>query len=58
MKQQLRKDGRPVKAEVNVKEIQYITENNGFIKKKIKPNFVALGKRLGSKMKAVRIHPG
>jgi isoleucyl-tRNA synthetase len=41
-----------VKAEVNVKEIQYLTEDNGFIKKKIKPNFVALGKRLGPKMKA------
>ncbi len=53
MKQQLEKIEDLVKAEVNVKEIQYITENNGFIKKKIKPNFVALGKRLGSKMKAV-----
>ncbi|MBL0133362.1 MAG: isoleucine--tRNA ligase [Chitinophagaceae bacterium] len=41
-----------VKAEVNVKEIQYLTEDNGFIRKKIKPNFVALGKRLGPKMKA------
>ncbi|MFT3704221.1 MAG: isoleucine--tRNA ligase [Agriterribacter sp.] len=42
-----------IKNEVNIKEIEYITENNGFISKKIKPNFVALGKKLGAKMKAV-----
>jgi isoleucyl-tRNA synthetase len=42
-----------VKAEVNIKEIEYLTETEGFIKKKIKPNFVALGKKLGSKMKLV-----
>ena len=42
-----------IKAEVNVKEIQYLSATDGFIKKKIKPNFVALGKKLGGKMKAV-----
>ena len=42
-----------VKNEVNVKEIEYLTEDNGFIKKKIKPNYTVLGKKLGSKMKAV-----
>jgi len=42
-----------VMSEVNVKEIQYIKGDEGFIKKKIKPNFVALGKKLGPKMKAV-----
>jgi isoleucyl-tRNA synthetase len=42
-----------IMSEVNVKEIQYIKGDEGFIKKKIKPNFVALGKKLGSKMKAV-----
>src|SRR6202000_1717875 len=31
----------------------YLSGSEGFIKKKIKPNFVALGKRLGAKMKAV-----
>ena len=35
-----------------MKEIQYLTETDGFIKKKIKPNFVALGKKLGARMKA------
>jgi isoleucyl-tRNA synthetase len=53
MKKQLDRVEDLVKNEVNVKEIQYLTDTEGFIKKKIKPNFVALGKRLGSKMKAV-----
>ncbi len=42
-----------VKAEVNVKEIAYLTETEGFIKKKVKPNYSLLGKKLGQKMKAV-----
>ncbi len=42
-----------IKSEVNVKEIHYLTEDTGFIKKKIKPNYTALGKKLGGKMKAV-----
>ncbi|MFL5745510.1 MAG: isoleucine--tRNA ligase [Niastella sp.] len=42
-----------IKSEVNVKEIEYLTEDNGFIKKKIKPNYTVLGKKLGGKMKAV-----
>jgi isoleucyl-tRNA synthetase len=41
-----------IKSEVNVKELEYLENNDGFIKKKAKPNYVALGKRLGSKMKA------
>ena len=40
-------------SEVNVKELQYLSDDNGFIKKKIKPNYIALGKKLGPKMKAV-----
>jgi isoleucyl-tRNA synthetase len=42
-----------VKAEVNIKEIQYISGDNDFIRKKVKPNFVLLGKKLGPKMKQV-----
>ena len=53
MQQQLEKVEDLIKAEVNVKEIFYLSGNEGFIKKKIKPNFVALGKRLGPKMKTV-----
>jgi isoleucyl-tRNA synthetase len=39
-------------SEVNVKAIEYLVDTDGFIKKKIKPDFKALGKRLGGKMKA------
>ena len=39
-------------AEVNVKEIEYLTDASGVIKKKIKPNFKTLGRRLGKDMKA------
>ena len=53
MKHQLEKVEDLIRAEVNVKEIQYLESNDGFIKKKIKPNFIALGKKLGAKMKAV-----
>ncbi|MBS1758794.1 MAG: isoleucine--tRNA ligase [Bacteroidetes bacterium] len=53
MKEQLKKVEDLIKAEVNVKGIEYLSSDNTFIRKKIKPNFVALGKKLGSKMKAV-----
>jgi isoleucyl-tRNA synthetase len=53
MKEQLMKVEDLVKAEVNVKVIEYINPVNTFISKRIKPNFVALGKKLGPKMKAV-----
>jgi isoleucyl-tRNA synthetase len=53
MQVQLEKVEDLIKAEVNVKQINYLSGDEGFIKKKIKPNFVALGKRLGAKMKAV-----
>jgi isoleucyl-tRNA synthetase len=53
MKAQLQKIEDLIKAEVNVKEIQYLDADNTFISKKVKPNFVALGKKLGPKMKGV-----
>jgi len=53
MEAQLRKVEDLIKTEVNVKEIQYLADSGNFIKRKIKPNFVALGKKLGPKMKAV-----
>jgi isoleucyl-tRNA synthetase len=52
MKGQLEKIADLIKAEVNVKELEYITETEGIIKKKIKANFKALGNKLGAKMKA------
>ncbi len=42
-----------IRNEVNVKSFEYIDENNSFIRKKIKPDFKALGQRMGSRMKAV-----
>lgn len=53
MKEQFEKVEDIIMSEVNVKEIEYLTADNSFIKKKIKPNFVALGKKMGAKMKAV-----
>lgn len=53
MKQQIQRVEDLIKAEVNVKEIEYLSPDNTFIRKKIKPNFVALGKKLGPKMKTV-----
>jgi isoleucyl-tRNA synthetase len=53
MREQLEKVEDLVKAEVNVKEMEYISGTEGVISKKIKPNFKALGTRLGPKMKAV-----
>jgi isoleucyl-tRNA synthetase len=53
MKAQLEKVADLVMAEVNVKQVDYLSDTEGFIKKKIKPNFIALGKKLGAKMKAV-----
>jgi isoleucyl-tRNA synthetase len=53
MKEQLQLVEDLIKAEVNIKEIEYLDTDNTFISKKIKPNFVTLGKKLGAKMKAV-----
>lgn len=39
-------------SEVNVKSVEYLFDTDGFIKKKIKPDFKSLGKRLGGQMKA------
>ncbi|HRX30066.1 MAG TPA: isoleucine--tRNA ligase [Saprospiraceae bacterium] len=39
-------------SEVNIKEIEYITDTTGVIVKKAKPNFKTLGRRLGKDMKA------
>jgi isoleucyl-tRNA synthetase len=52
IKHQIEKVEDIILSEVNVKAIEYLVETDGFIKKKIKPDFKALGKRLGGKMKA------
>lgn len=40
-------------AEVNIKEIEYISGSNNILVKKIKPNFKTLGPRFGKQMKDV-----
>ncbi len=53
MQLQLEKVEDLIKSEVNIKDIEYLFDTEGFIKKKVKANFQALGKRLGPKMKTV-----
>lgn len=40
-------------SETNLKELTYMTDTEGFIKKKIKPNFKLLGAKVGKDMKDV-----
>ncbi|MBQ1938388.1 MAG: isoleucine--tRNA ligase, partial [Bacteroidales bacterium] len=40
-------------AEVNVKQMEFISDTTGIITKKIKPNFKTLGKRYGARMKEI-----
>jgi len=40
-------------AEVNVKEVEFLTDTAGVIKKKIKPNFKTLGPKYGKMMKQI-----
>ncbi|WP_288096021.1 isoleucine--tRNA ligase [Hydrotalea sp.] len=51
MQQQLEKIADLIKAEVNVKEIEFLTDAEGVIQKKVKPNFKLMGAKMGSKMK-------
>lgn len=51
MKVQLEKMEALIKAEVNVKELEYLTATQGVISKKIKANFKTLGAKLGASMK-------
>ena len=52
MKQQIEKIEHLILVEVNIKKIEYITDSEGIISKKLKPNFKMLGSRLGQRMKA------
>jgi len=51
-KQEVEAVSELIKAEVNVKKIEYVTDASGLMKKKAKPNFKTLGRRLGKDMKA------
>lgn len=53
MQEQIQQIEELVKNEVNVKGVEYLLDTEGFIKKKVKPNFKTLGARMGKKMKLV-----
>lgn len=40
-------------SEINVKELEYVSDTSGIVTKSIKPDFKTLGKRIGKNMKAV-----
>nr|HPI54184.1 DUF5915 domain-containing protein [Chitinophagaceae bacterium] len=42
-----------IRSEVNIKSIEFMSADQGVIKKKIKPNFKELGTRMGAMMKKV-----
>jgi isoleucyl-tRNA synthetase len=50
---QIRSVEEIIKAEVNIKAIEYIDDTSGLLTKKVKPNFAKLGKHYGPRMKDV-----
>ncbi|MEO6165971.1 MAG: isoleucine--tRNA ligase, partial [Chitinophagales bacterium] len=56
LREQLLKVRELILSEVNVKELDFITDTSGLVTKKVKPNFKLLGARLGKKMKAANEH--
>lgn len=40
-------------SEVNVKELEYLSDSSGILVKKVKPNFKSLGPRFGKSMKSI-----
>ena len=55
---QLRAVENLIISEVNVKEIEYLTETAGVIEKTIKPNFKTLGPKYGKQMKIIAAQVG
>jgi isoleucyl-tRNA synthetase len=51
MEERIKKVEDIIKAETNIKEVDFLGAENDFIKKKAKANFKTLGKKLGAKMK-------
>jgi isoleucyl-tRNA synthetase len=41
-------------SETNVKHIEFITDTHGIVKKKLKPNFKSLGKKVGKDMSVIK----
>jgi len=53
MQEQVEQVSDLIRAEVNVKTIEFITDTAGVVTKKIKPNFKALGPKYPQQMKAI-----
>ncbi|MEO5675874.1 MAG: isoleucine--tRNA ligase [Chitinophagales bacterium] len=53
LKQQIMKIKDLILSEVNIKELDFISETSDFVKRNIKANYKILGQRLGKKMKIV-----
>ncbi len=53
MKQQIEQVKELILSEVNVKELEYITDDSEILVKKIKPNFKTLGPKYGKMMKQI-----
>lgn len=53
LKEQIEASKDIILSEINVKEIEYITDDAGFLVKKIKPDFKVLGKKYGKLMKQI-----
>src|SRR5690606_11234734 len=49
--QQVEQVAALILSETNIKEIEFIADSSGLVKKKIKPNFKALGPKVGKDMK-------
>lgn len=52
-RQQVEQVAALILSETNIKEIEFIADASGVVKKKIKPNFKALGPKVGKDMKTV-----
>lgn len=53
VREQIRHVEEIIKSEVNIKSIEYLDDDSGILKKKVKPNFKTLGPKFGKSMKAV-----
>ncbi len=51
--EQLKKVEDLILSEINVKELEYLTDTKGILVKKIKPNFKTLGPKFGKSMKLI-----
>src|SRR3546814_13895921 len=51
--QQVEQVATLILSETNIKEITFIADTSGLVKKKIKPNFKTLGPKVGKDMKTV-----